>query len=197
MVKVNPDHNPAYVIFHYYFEVYIPQHYLYTDAYIQKFGLPTSGDMNIDRSLAESSVLSMQTIGELAELYADGASITFKDPSDSVVVYKVINAHLNDWHEKVRKSIMGVNPPLEDLNKLNDLALELAPLASVYTKQEPNPSMLANQLETLGAGLGSLGKPVISKPNPSGEKKEYSESPGTKVLDFITKSVYQQRLPNK
>lgn len=181
-------HTPAYIIFHYLFEVYIPQHFLYSDEYITQFGLPTSGDALVDRNLAESMVLTQRSIADIAVLLSEGAKITLKDPTKSELIYKTIIQHLQDWEVKTRRSLITDPPPIEDLEQLNDLAQEIRPLADAYMVTDVPESKLGLSLAKLGLGLT---KPVTERAKIKVDLETVSDvSTGDKMLDFISKEIY-------
>lgn len=147
------EHSAAYVIFHYYYRCYIPQSYLYSPDHIKEYGIMTSEDRNIDRALAQSQTLTRQTIAEMAELFDRGATITLEDPSQSAEIYTVLNEHLVTWVNQVQ-SVNATEAPMQDLRKLEALAMEIYGIAKHYLKEAPGTNTLFKGLKTLEGRRG-------------------------------------------
>lgn len=110
----------------------MPQHHLYDEQWLKQVGVPTSGDRNIDRELANSEILCQLTIAEMAEKFANGATLTLEDPKKSVEIYETINEHIGDWRQ-ISSNPLGMEEiPVEDLRMLEELAIEIYKIARGY-----------------------------------------------------------------
>ena len=145
----NEEHTAAYKIFHYYFFLYIPQHFLYNAEIAKEYGTPTSGDKDIDRALANSQMLCQLTIAEMAEKLDQGASMTLQYPEKSAVIYEILRQHLVDWDNHVRLNIGDVDAPLDDLYMLDRLADEIYKIARHYIKTLKPINRLVSNIENL------------------------------------------------
>lgn len=178
---------PAYKIFHYLYRVYIPQHHLYTREYIEQFGIPSSGDSGVDRELANSKVLTRQTIAQMAELYNDGATMSLEDPSKSVEIYEVLKEHLRNWEAKVRNNVFEIDIPMDDLRKLDELAGEIFKVAKGYMKSNPTDSKLFSSLSRLNKRTGVKINDVRSN-DTTVRDSEYKP-----VVDTIAKEQFSRK----
>jgi hypothetical protein len=145
------DQSAAYRIFHWYYLAFIPQHATYSKDYLTNFGIGTTQNREIDRELAKSLTLAQLTISDMAEHLDNGINIQLEDPKKSVEIYKTVREHLLDWEKLVQESIGDVDPPMEDLRKLDLLASELYKVAKGYMQIAPSDSKLFQTIERLGS----------------------------------------------
>ena len=145
------EHTAAYRIFHYYYKAYIPQHALYSQDFLETFGVPVSGDRQVDRELANTKTLAQLTIAEMAEKLDEGVPVTLEDPKKSVEIYKTLREHLNNWFTTVSNPVGSNAPPVEDLRRLDNLAGEVYKIARHYMKEAPSDSSLFRRLDQLGS----------------------------------------------
>lgn len=138
------DLSLAYRIFFIYYKCYVPQHFLHSQEFIDRFGMPTSEDRDIDRELAFSPVLARLTTSEMADCLDQGGSITLYDNTQSVEIYELITAHIANWNQKVQYNEVGREPPIEDLRKLDALASELYKVARGYIEKSGTGNRLSN-----------------------------------------------------
>lgn len=143
------QHTVAYKLFHYYFKCYIPQYCLYSEAYYKEMGIPTTQDRAIDRTLANNPVLSQVTIAQMAEHFANGATLQLEKPEESAKIYQLITAHLDDWQVISNDPLDTTEPPVEDLRKLDALATELYKTARGYLSRDQLGNRLFKGLAAL------------------------------------------------
>lgn len=109
-------------IWHQRFQVRVPFIQTLSVEYIQKFGMPTTGDSQHDRSTANESVIRMLTIAEMVEYFSRGVTIAVCNVKDTKKIYEHITDHLMAWKKELEESIHVRNAPLEDLKRLDKLA---------------------------------------------------------------------------
>lgn len=119
-----PQNQPttADKIFKFPFRVRIPQRELYSDLDREIFGVPTTGDHNLDRKLAEELTPVTMTISDLVGLWSRGVNFTFDSVDDIVRMYGYIKEHLSAWEKAIREKIWMKEPPMEDLKNLDNFA---------------------------------------------------------------------------
>lgn len=179
----------AYRVFHFYYKCYIPQHFLYSQDFIDTFGLPTSEDRAVDRELAYSPVLSRLTISEMALHLDQGAVITLYEPNRSVTIYQTIREHLQDWELKVQSGMTNREPPLEDLRMLDALATELYKVARGYLEKEGDHT-------SIGALFNNRKKQGITRHSQEEVKRRRQEAlpeKHTSITDKIAKIGFDRR----
>ncbi|MBE0438212.1 MAG: hypothetical protein IBX57_00400 [Gammaproteobacteria bacterium] len=183
------NHSTAHILFKYYYKVYIPQAHLYSKEYITTFGIPTSGDREVDRNLANAKTLTQMTIVEMAEYLDEGANLTLEEPEKSVEIYKVVKDHLSNWQRLINNPYEEVEVPVEDLRKLDALAAEVFKIARIYMKEEPTGSKLFDNLNALTSRR--FLKRVADTPEERAIKNVNSEY--KPVADTIAKTAFERR----
>lgn len=119
-----PQNQPttADKIFKFPFRVRIPQRELYGDLDREVFGIPTTGDHNLDRQLAEELTPVTMTIADLVGVWEREVNFTFDSVDDIVRMYGYIKEHLSAWERAIREKIWLREPPMADLHKLDRFA---------------------------------------------------------------------------
>jgi len=154
------EQTAAYRIFHWYYLAFIPQYALYSADYLKNFGVPTTQNREIDRELAKALTKVQLTISEMAEHLDNGVNIQLEDPQKSVEIYKTVREHLIDWDHLVRDAIGDVDPPMEDLRKLDALAAELYKIAKGYMQIAPSDTKLFQTIDKLESRRAMSRHPV-------------------------------------
>jgi len=134
------EHNAAREIFHRMFNVSIPEIYFHSQEEIDLFGMPTSGNKGVDETVLNSPRFTYLSIAGLTEFYDEGAPITFSKPSDTVMIYQLIQEHLSDWDWILKNFHNGSAPPKEDLYKLDEFARAILPMSLSFTDDNKAPS---------------------------------------------------------
>lgn len=148
---MSEKHTAAYRIFHYYYKCYMAQHHLYSDDYMKAFGIPTSGDRDVDRNLAASKTLCQLTIADMANHLDNGANLTLEEPSKSVEIYNTVREHLLDWKRTLDQAIGEMDAPIDDLRKLDNLATEVYKVARGYMRNGHQAGGMFGSVRRLGA----------------------------------------------
>lgn len=145
-----PHHTAAYKIFNYYVECMIPAMYLYSQEYVAKFGLYTSGDADVDAQTFQSMVKANLTVVQMAQHSSDGATLSLIHPEEAKQIYQWIVEHLNDWTDAVnRDPNQRDKVPVADLRLLDQFAKEIYPLARQHMSQQVSGSRLFRSLDRL------------------------------------------------
>lgn len=182
-------HTPAYKIFNYYWECIIPQHHLYSKDYIKTFGVPTSGNKEMDRVFANSNCNARLTIAEMAIVFDNGANITLKHQEQSADIYQIIIDHLVSWRKQVTDSQGRIDVPLDDLEKLDRLAAEVFKIAKYYKKDNFEASNFLRKIQKIKNAV-----PVTrDERNKEEERKAIHESVHKPISDSIAKETFSSR----
>lgn len=182
------EHTAAFRIFHYYYKCWLPQHHLYDRSFMETFGLPTSGNREVDRELANSETLCQLTMAEMAEHLSNGANLTLETPKDSVVIYRTLREHLMDWKGNAEDPIKRSEVPVDDLRKLDDLAGQVYQVARGYMEQDDNGSLLHRSLNALGSRRAmTRHSPTEPAAKPNQLPKDYQP-----VADSIARTTFNR-----
>lgn len=137
----------AFRLFHYRYEMRIPQMFMYGPNYIEKHGYHVSGDAALDRLRLSTPNVVKQTPAALAVLHADGCPIDLVNPRDAVPIYEDIQEHLTDWARLAAQGIHPADaPPLEEFRQLEAVAMELYRSAKHYEPKETRGDLLRDRL---------------------------------------------------
>lgn len=143
-------HSAAYKIFNYFVECTIPAMYLYSQEYVKKFGLYTSGDADIDAQTFQSMVKANLTVAQMAQHMSDGATIALVHPEESKQIYQWIVEHINDWTDEVAKDPNRRDAvPVADLRLLDQFAKEIYPMARQHMTTAVSGSRLFRSLDRI------------------------------------------------
>ena len=131
------DKTAAYRLFHYKYEMRLPQSFLYGPAYLQKHGYHVSGDLRLDQARLMELTVVRQTPAGLAMLHNDGAPIDILDAQDIVAIYEDIQEHLRDWERLVNEGVHPSDvPPLNELRMFEAIASALYETSKFYEPDE-------------------------------------------------------------
>lgn len=175
------EHTPAFKIFHYYYEVYVPQYALYGENYLQDYGFPTTGNRETDRAMANQRTLCQLTLAQMAEHIDNGISVILADPTKSMELYEIVNKHLIEWKQKASFD-RHINVPLEDLKKLEVLAVNLYDIAKATGQVKATNSRLFGSIDSIS--------PI--KANTSNTNSNVKQQHET-VVDGISKEVFSRK----
>ncbi len=147
MAREKKPKTAAYRLFHFKYEMRIPQIFMYGMDYLEKNGYHVSGDVALDRQrLMEPSVMR-QTAAGLAMLHDEGAPIDFVNERDAVDVYEDIQEHLHDWE---RVAVQGIHPDdapsIEEFRQLEAVASALYTTSKFYEPDESSGDPLRDRL---------------------------------------------------
>lgn len=181
------NHTPAFKATKYYFTAFMEQHRLFSAEYVRAFGIPTSGNREVDRELASSPTLCHLTIWDMAHHLHEGANITLEFPEKSVEIYEIITALLEDWRQISQNPVNSREIPMDELRKLDKLAQEVYQIARGYMTKAPVASRLFDSIASLERRRG------ISRNGPKSEDQIRRDVPHehTPVSDTISKNLFQ------
>lgn len=145
------SHSAAYKICEYFVEILIPTMFLYDQAYVEKFGMYTTGNDEVDRQTYQAPIRVQMTVANMAIHYSEGASISFINPEETKQVYGWIVEHLGDWRNELASDPNRRDVPVEDLRKLERFAESLFETARQYMVTEAQSSTLFRSLDRLGS----------------------------------------------
>lgn len=160
-INAEPDvskHSAAYKIFHYEWDIALPQMYVYTEEYMRQYGLVVTGDSGYDNSLPNQLIGGRYTIAQMAELMDEGATIQVHNPEDTKKIYDIISRHLEDWSSSLTRigSFDLKTAPENDLMLLSQLADTLYGYAARYFTNERPRGSLARKFDQI-RGRAKLG----------------------------------------
>lgn len=161
--KSERDH-PAFKIFNWLFEIFVPQAFTIDLAVADQFGTPTTGDRAYDGELARENTRVMWPISKMAMKANDGCPIVLAKPADATKIHGLIMEYLEVWAEDMElelnyltpEEVKG-NPKYIQREKDMELLEAFAEIVHPVAKSQIPVAMRAN---SLGARLRALGSRI-------------------------------------
>ncbi len=123
------DQSPAYKLFHWPYMWMYAENEDFDENDTEFFGRITTGNDELDMSMATCNSERYITTSKAAELAGRGVAMYLNNPKDAVAIYNLICEHLHKWHDHLsRPGSFGRyrDVPLSGLKEFNDLARSLA-----------------------------------------------------------------------
>lgn len=108
----------------------------YTEEEIRRFGVPGTGDEELDRGLNNHLEIRLLSILEMVEFYNRGVDLYFCDRADIPKIYNIANAFLTNWASRIKSDFLYTTYPADELMIIEEFTV------SLY-----------NNIESLGIGL--------------------------------------------
>lgn len=170
MMSEPKEHTPAYKIFHYHIQAYIPVSY--ANRGLEKLiGSPVYRSKEEELEALNQKVLKQLTTAQLIELHRVGCPIIFHDPKDTVRVYRYIKDHIRDIESRSTNILHTNKIPLEDLMAMDDFAESLHGVARIHSSTRVGNTMLGRKLDNLMASRGLRRNEVTKEETVYGEHK--------------------------
>jgi len=104
------------------YKVKVPMQYLISETYIREFGMPSSGNKEIDQAQNSQYTVTYLNIDRMTELYREGAPVYVLEAQAPKQIYEAISEHLLAWKDTVEQGINVNSAPYEDLILLDNFA---------------------------------------------------------------------------
>lgn len=186
----------AFKIFNQLFKVIMPVMQVRTIEDIQQRGVVISGDRRYDEAMRAERRLYYQTIAQLVEFHRRGVAIRLVEPKDSVVIYELVQQHLEDWAGTLKFSfnVRVDQEVVDDLIAMDEFATAVYPRAqhnSDHTAHIPTfaQEFLGYRKQGKGNALGiSLSRaPQVGKGQESNTVAEVGPIPPRESLGGVFK----------
>jgi len=116
---------------------------------LRAFGVPTTGDRQMDRDMMSSDVERMLSINDMFEYWRAGISVKVVLRSDTGKIYQYITDHLNAMKREVEKSFRVDHIPFEDLIALDQFAATVYEHAQFQFTRAEVESLLARKMKNI------------------------------------------------
>lgn len=117
-----PLSDPRYPIWGRLFMCRVPRISHYSTQYLETYGLPTSGNRDLDRDLIMQSDSVYITINDMIEHYNQNTTISIVKQHDTKEVYEICQEYTFDWADRLQQGILAQSTPFEDLIKIDEFA---------------------------------------------------------------------------
>lgn len=110
-------------LFEIYYQCRVPQAFGLSQMEKMYVGTRGTGNSKKDREQAMEWTVRQYSIGQMADLWADGCKIELSKPADAVPIYQAITDYLSEVKGKVQRTFHTDIVPAEDLQKLDNFAV--------------------------------------------------------------------------
>lgn len=125
--------------------------YLQTTSveYLKQFGVPTSGNKEIDKEMASQLITTYLPIVELVKHFKNGVQIRLVDHMDPKRIYDAISDHLENWKSQLTFGINIGEAPIDDLVDMDKFAHSVYEHAKYHMVDADDGSPLSKSLSRL------------------------------------------------
>lgn len=173
----------TYYLWELHYEVQIPQMANYSDDYLRMYGMPTSGNPQIDAEMAQQWIHTWKTPAEMIEFHRKGVPVRIVHHKDTEAIYHHIQNHLQAWRNQVSKGLHSGLAPQKDLVDMDRFAEEIFGHARVHIKDTRPQGSFMRALDRKGHSDMSR---ALDKPT---DIQEENDSVNRESLASIFKAV--------
>uniref|UniRef100_A0AAU7PF85 Uncharacterized protein n=1 Tax=Burkholderia phage vB_BgluM-SURPRISE13 TaxID=3159457 RepID=A0AAU7PF85_9VIRU len=117
-----PMDDPRYPIWGRVWYCKVPRIARYGTAYLERYGLPTSGNQNVDRELMKQLAPVYITIAQMVEYYHEHTMVSIIKRDDTKAIYEICQDYTFDWARRIQNTVFNHNVPFEDLVQIDEFA---------------------------------------------------------------------------
>lgn len=128
------------------FRCSVPQLQTTSVEYIKMFGTPTTGDPDIDKTLANQEIITYLTIAKMVEFHRKGVPIKVLNYNDTKTIYEYIEHHIRCWKKRMEVGINIGGAPVEDLIAMDRFATDVHKHARHLISQEEIDSFFVKSM---------------------------------------------------
>lgn len=131
------------------YNVYIPDFLTMNRDYIRTFGVPSSGNREVDKMMSSNMTFVKIPIIKILEYFDNGIDVQIPSRADMIAMHKCIERYLGEWYNHLKFDINV------DRVKHKELLLGLERLSKIiYDKANPR-EVMDNLIVGKGFGLKS------------------------------------------
>ena len=197
-VDTDTDKSANWKIFNWRFHCEVPYIHTLTPADLKIGGIVVSGDRDIDLAMTKQKIQTYIPISEIAEYHSKGVQVRLMNAERSVIIYELILQHLNDWINHIQFSLNSSDIPVEDLEMLDALAVEVWKVARHYIRnsKEVATTPLFRKLRDINRGTATgrrrmLRSQIDETHNVPSEHKPLSAAFSKGVSSTVSKRPWQ------
>ena len=121
-----------------------------SEEYLRHFGMPSSGDPDIDRELNNQWIDTLIPISTMVDYHRRGIPVKVVKYDDAKLIYDYIEKHLQAWVQNLKHGLNIGNAPVEDLIAMNEFANTVYTHARAYYTESTVQSSFMRAIENLG-----------------------------------------------
>ena len=137
------------LLWDYYFSVKIPYLQSTSEDYLRIYGMPSTGNKQIDMEVANSWISTMANIATMVDHFKEGTPVRVVKQSDTKIIYDHISRHLENWKNKLQYGINIGEAPIEDLISMDRFANTVYEYAKYQFTPETISSLIGRDLSNV------------------------------------------------
>lgn len=183
----------------------VPRIAHYGVSYLERYGLPSSGNAKVDRELMGQMSPSYITIDQMVEFYHEQTTISIVHKHDVKTVYEICQDYTFDWARSVQRSTFTSRVPFADLVKIDEFAEAVYQYAGFEYGMEFARSFLPNNLQEEIADLNKMFEAIDKRVGAKKKEKhdhytvynQYSTKPKREVDNNVVYDEDRPKLPER
>ncbi|BDD79463.1 hypothetical protein [Burkholderia phage FLC8] len=100
----------------------VPRIARFGTAYLERYGLHTSGNQNVDRELMKQQAPVYIPIAQMVEYYHEHTMVSIVKRDDTKAIYEICQDYTFDWAKRIQSTVFNHNVPFEDLVQIDEFA---------------------------------------------------------------------------
>ena len=137
------------LLWDYYFSVKIPYLQSTSEDYLRIYGMPSTGNKQIDMEVANSWISTMANIATMVDHFKEGTPVRVVKQSDTKTIYDHISRHLENWKNKLQYGVNIGEAPIEDLIAMDRFANTVYEYAKYQFTPETISSLIGRDLSNV------------------------------------------------
>jgi hypothetical protein len=191
--STNPKkQSAAFKLFHYRYPCEVSGIHMVSAEEYETFGYVTTGDTNIDLTLASQSRYPYLTTAQVAHMRAQFIPVKLKSYEDATKMYNLIYQHMQDWRNEVELNIMRRSAPLASLKRFDDLGRELFEFAHRYVTYNPAENSFFSAMQSIATSRGLGMRSGISRLAAAAAAAPPPEIAHTTHVEFMTRTLRER-----
>lgn len=180
--------DPRYPIWGRIFQCRMPPIAHYSMQYLERYGLHSSGNDDIDRAMALKPVLCYITINAMVEYYHQSGTVRIVKQADVKTIYEICQDYIFDWADIMRHGTLALNVPFNDLIMIDEFSEAVYQYAQFEYGKEFARTFVNEEVQNNIKNFNDMFAAV--------DKKVKGE--GTKKVDTVTvRNIFSSPLTNR
>lgn len=157
------DKSVAQKLFTFRYNAQISKVHLFSEKEIAQYGTVSTGNKDVDKAMANETVVARLTAPEMAEFLDDSVNFKLVNTKDSVEIFRHLMELLREWEVRASEELQSIEVPLEALVKLEKLAAHMYQSAKFWIAKGEYGNDLMHRLSMFGSRrrrhLKDIGEP--------------------------------------
>ncbi len=164
----------GWYIWEIYYLVRIPKIDTISTFELKTYGMYTTGNKELDKSVANEWITTYFNIAKMVEHFEEGTGLAIVKYSDIKEIYEHIENHLNAWKKQLSSGLNIGNAPIDDLVAMDEFANSVYEHAKYnFKRDEVNDIMKRSMAGILDINSFNFFNKKIVKEDTTEEEEQY------------------------